>query len=463
MNSRLTHAPPNSQEPTMTTTLTPKQLVDRAYEAILRTQFDGAPAVLVDSPPGAGKSRLVEYLSACCHNLRSERVLVVTRTNAQAKDLAARIGERLHTQEITLFLSSSIAPGHRVGALENVSVVSREDALPDGQCVVIANASKLSYLRAERSDFDVMICDEAYQLPEVLFSQIANLAARYVMVGDPGQLDPILDCDTTHWATDASGPQRSAPDALLARRGDQITRAQLPVSMRLPADSAPLVQRAFYPELEFTSWDPPGARGLTQRAATGHALTDALLSLTRRGVTLGHVRFGGEHVGSRDAQMASAIAETAAALVDGAIRVRDYDGTRALTPGDVGVVVAHRAQVQDVVSALGPRLSSALLVETADRFQGLERKVILAWHPLSGAAQLDTFHLDPGRLCVMLSRHRVACWVFGRPGIASMLASHSCDEPRVLGDRQHAEWRGLQAHRRVMSAIDHRDRCVPFG
>ena len=41
----------------------------------------------------------------------------------------------------------------------------------------------------------------------------------------------------------------------------------------------------------------------------------------------------------------------------------------------------HREQVTAVRKALGPSLRE---VQTANRFQGLERKVIVALHPLSG-------------------------------------------------------------------------------
>jgi hypothetical protein len=44
---------------------------------------------------------------------------------------------------------------------------------------------------------------------------------------------------------------------------------------------------------------------------------------------------------------------------------------------------------------------------------------MLVYHPLSGRVDASAFHLDAGRLCVALSRHRVVCFVFARAGIAS--------------------------------------------
>jgi hypothetical protein len=44
----------------------------------------------------------------------------------------------------------------------------------------------------------------------------------------------------------------------------------------------------------------------------------------------------------------------------------------------------------------------------------LEFDFVVAWHPLAGLPEADGFHLDPGRLCVMLTRHRHGCIVVGR-------------------------------------------------
>jgi len=43
-------------------------------------------------------------------------------------------------------------------------------------------------------------------------------------------------------------------------------------------------------------------------------------------------------------------------------------------------------------------------------------------HPLSGRADATDFHLDAGRLCVLLSGHRVACWILGVTASAASFA-----------------------------------------
>jgi RNA polymerase sigma factor (sigma-70 family) len=57
-----------------------------------------------------------------------------------------------------------------------------------------------------------------------------------------------------------------------------------------------------------------------------------------------------------------------------------------------------------VRKALGRRLRH-VHVETANRFQGLERKVIVALHPLSGKLRPTDFAAEARRMCVAVSRH----------------------------------------------------------
>jgi hypothetical protein len=46
---------------------------------------------------------------------------------------------------------------------------------------------------------------------------------------------------------------------------------------------------------------------------------------------------------------------------------------------------------------------------------------MLARHPLAGLPEADGFHLGPGRLCVLLTRHRQGCVVVGRAGDRDLL------------------------------------------
>ena len=56
-------------------------------------------------------------------------------------------------------------------------------------------------------------------------------------------------------------------------------------------------------------------------------------------------------------------------------------------------------------------------------------------HPLSGAARFSGFSLDAGRLCVMLSRHQLACLVVTRDGLDHTLEVHKHESDQEIPQR----------------------------
>lgn len=108
-------------------------------------------------------------------------------------------------------------------------------------------------------------------------------------------------------------------------------------------------------------------------------------------------------------------------------------------PTRIAIGVVHRAQRSaarirlDELAAMAGVDASAVTVDTANRLQGREYHVVVVLHPLSGRAAASEFHLETGRLCVLLSRHRHACIVVGRAGIAELLDTHPLSTPIWLG------------------------------
>lgn len=104
-----------------------------------------------------------------------------------------------------------------------------------------------------------------------------------------------------------------------------------------------------------------------------------------------------------------------------------------------------------LIEALG-ELVAHVPVDTPERWQGLEHKVMLAVHPLSGVTEPRAFDLSTGRLCVTTSRHRVGLVVVSREHVGATLegylpvADQAVSRPDVTG-RGHAQhlaaWRGL--------------------
>jgi hypothetical protein len=114
------------------------------------------------------------------------------------------------------------------------------------------------------------------------------------------------------------------------------------------------------------------------------------------------------------------------------------NGETPLTADRVAVGTAHRDQAGAVRAALAAAGvpcggEDGVTVDTANRLQGREYDVTVVLHPLSGRADATAFHLETGRLCVLASRHRHACIVVARAGIAELLDEHPSAEPVRLG------------------------------
>jgi len=305
--------------------------------------------------------------------------------------------------------------------------------------------------------FDCQIVDEAFQLPDYRFQQIAGMARRVVLVGDPGQIAPVITCEVERWRCDPAGPQVACPRALLARHPG-IVRMSLPVSRRLVPDTVAIVQPAFYRHLTFTALSAPGARRLTT-AIAGITPLDRAIDRAQAGASIVQVELPPRITGEADGYLADTIVALIERLFQRAAHLVDDGREQPLTPEMVGVVCGHVSQVSAIVERL-PRPLSEILVETSDRFQGLERPVMLVYHPLSGRADADDFHLDAGRLCVMLSRHHVACFVVSRGGLTDMLLRHAPSGDRILDVEEDGEFEGWRAHLSILQSLKRQGRVV---
>lgn len=433
---------------------------DDAVRAVLEAQWRGVPATRGDAPPGSGKTGLVERAAALSLGVLHERCAVATTTNEQCFDLARRLARAYPRLGFVLWVSEKLELPGDLRALANLAIATDVGALPAGPCVVLANAAKWSWLRGSVAPFDLLVVDEAFQLPDYRYQQIAGLARRQLLVGDPGQIAPVIASPIERWRCDPAGPHVPCPEALVARRPD-VLRVRLPVSRRLVADTVAVVQPAFYPALPFAAATPDGARAL-RFDVSGTLPADRALDLAAQGASLVLAELPARVTGEADDDLSRALAAMVARGFARGATVLDEGREAPLRPEDVGVVCAHVTQV-NAVRALLPAGCERVLVETAERFQGLERAVMFVHHPLSGRAAFSDFQLDAGRLCVMTSRHRVACVLLARAGLDARLARHAPVGDRVLGRARDDEHAGWTAHRTLLGALRDRRRCVPLG
>lgn len=378
---------------------------------VMHAAWSGDPAVLVPSPPGAGKTRLVTLLAAGLAHRAGMRVGIAAQTRSQAVEIACRLGTI--TDRARLIWKAK-GPQPDTG---QTKVASRGAVrFPnDGGGILIATTARWLYANPKELACDVMLVDEAWQATYADLGALGAFSAQVVCVGDPGQIDPVVTGQTRRWQTRSTAPHLPAPQALLAAHADAVTVIALRHTWRLGPHTTALIQPAFYPDLPFTSKRPP------EHTATG---TTVLPELAHRVVR--------SAAGPGDPALTRACADRTRALLSNGTLTNDT-GTRDLTAHDVAVVCPHVSQAAAVQALLADLPD--VLVGTANQLQGLERTAVVALHPFAGYRDASAFTADTGRACVMLSRHRSHLTVVIDAATPAVLAAADTATPGITGHR----------------------------
>ncbi|WP_328312666.1 AAA family ATPase [Streptomyces sp. NBC_00442] len=414
------------------TAFDPGAAATAATDAILADTLHGTSrGVVVDSPPGAGKSTLV--VRAALELAAAGRpLMVVAQTNSQVDDLVVRLAEKAPDLPVGRLHSSDSDPYDKaLDDLENVRKSSKAGDLA-GLDVVISTSAKWAHVK-DVEPWRHAIVDEAYQMRSDALLAVAGLFERALFVGDPGQLDPFAIADAEQWAGLSYDPSASAVSTLLAHN-PELPQHRLPVSWRLPASAAPLVSDAFYPFTPFRSGTGHGDRRLAFGVAPdGSAADRAVDEAARSGWAL--LELPARHTPRTDPEAVHAVALVVRRLLDrgGAATSERSPDPAPLTADRIAVGTAHRDQAASIRAALTELGVSGVAVDTANRLQGREFDVTVVLHPLSGRPDATAFHLETGRLCVLASRHRHACIVVCRAGVTDLLDDHPSTEPVQLG------------------------------
>jgi hypothetical protein len=428
----------------------------------------GHRGVVVDSPPGAGKSTLVVAAARALAG-GGEPVMVVAQTNEQVDDLIDRLASAEPSRP-----GGSAAPGLRIGRLSaqdyvpsarvarhpSVTVDTRAGGL-SACTVVIGTAAK--WATVADGSWPYAIVDEAYQMRSDMLLRVANRFERALFVGDPGQLDPFSTMDIDRWTGLTWDPMQSAV-AVLLRHNPELPVHRLPTSWRLPASAAPVVSEAFYPFTGFDAGSGPADRRLSfTTAALGSGPVDeAIETAARSGWAL--YELPARHTLRTDGEAVAACAALAVRILQrGAVAVSERvpDGS-PVTAERIAIGTAHRDQaaaIRAVLNGYGP-VAAGVTVDTANRLQGREYDVTVVLHPLSGRRDATAFHLEAGRLCVLTSRHRHACVVVARAGISALLDAHPSTGRMYLNEIVKFP-DGWEANQAVMSHLEqHRIRAA---
>jgi len=403
------------------------ELAEHAAAGILLDLGRATRGVVVDSPPGAGKSTLVVRVAADLAEA-GERVMVVAQTNEQVDDLTDRLASARSRLTVGRLAATGYTPPERVARHPQVTLATNATDLT-GCSVVLSTAHKWATVRTDAA-WPWAIVNEAYQMRSDLLLRVAGLFDRALFVGDPGQLDPFSALQTDRWTGLTWDPMQSAV-AVLLRHNPEIPVHVLPVSWRLPESAAAVIAGAFYPFTGFRSAADAGQRRVefSTRPFGHNALDRAVETAAASGWAL--YELPARHTVRTDAEAVGACAALAARTVQrGALSYSERAEAGAPVTADrVAVGTAHRDQTQAIRAILRAGGLPGITVDTANRLQGREFDIVVVLHPLSGRRDATAFHLEGGRLCVLTTRHRHACVVVARAGIPELLDAHPSTEP----------------------------------
>lgn len=325
--------------------------------------WSGQPVTIVDSPPGAGKSTLVATVSQhlAAGSTLSVRIAAPTRDAVRA--LAQRIDQITETGAVSTVGS----------AFKGESLFASNDDLPTP-----IQVSTVASCRSRAPECDLLIFDEAYQATYADVLAASERADQVLMVGDPGQIGPVITANTAVWDRLRVAPADRAPEGF-SQRGD-AKLLSLPSTFRLGGDSASAIAPLY--RFPFDSRRP-------NVALDGFDEIEALIVPPAT------------HVAEQSV-MAQAV-ERVQSLI-GAGATSDM-GVHELVENDIVVLAARNEQVAMLSALLHRAGLGNVTVGTADRLQGGEWAAAVAIDPLFGVTHASGHSAALGRLCVMASRH----------------------------------------------------------
>ncbi len=382
--------------------------------------YAGEAAVLVKSPPGAGKSTLVARIVARLVGQDAWKVVVACVTKNACADIAESIATALGWTEgdpPVVFVESWPAYTERPGWL------ARDGAsLSKGVVVRTLASCEMSPPACE-----LLVIDEAYQATYASFANAADAAEQVLLVGDPGQIGPVIQGDTRLYEshTGRISPHAQAPHAL-AMPGSPVTPIvlNLTTTYRVGPDTVEALRPLY--DFRFESSRPQRTMFSTDRSVTYPEIASMELPVATKA----------------DIASMTAVADAAQAMIGRHVDTVHANGVKEATtidPSSVAVVVAHRDQRAAVAAILESRGLGGISVGTADSLQGGQWLGVVALDPCVGHPEAGQHQLTPGRLCVMASRHMAhLMWVHDGTWLKSLeaVASDPQASARTVLDAQ---------------------------
>jgi DNA replication ATP-dependent helicase Dna2 len=341
---------------------------------------------LVHGPPGTGKTyTLARTIRALVD--RGERVLLSAFTNRAVDNAIEALEEQGFTDIVRWGSETGVREDMQEYRLERSGDPrERAAALRDASVVAATTAACGSRVLKEQQ-FDAAVVDEAGQLTEPGTFLAANLADRFVLVGDHQQLPPVVRAENDLQESLFQRLIEAYPEA-----GVMLDK-QYRMSQRVQYFSS----REFYDGALRPATGEVAAQRLDDLPGVS---TDALPSELRDPVSF--VDPDGVADGNTNSTEADRVAEVVASF-----------RRAGVDPDDIGVIAPYRAQVAEISRRLPD-----VAVDTVDRFQGSSKEVIVISFVATEDLTSPIFE-DSRRMNVALTRAKKALVLVGDRGALS--------------------------------------------
>lgn len=483
----------------------------KLHDEIVEALHQDKNLAVIKAPPGSGKTYMLLQIAATLIAKHRWRVAIAAQTNNQANDLVESLARDHVGIHVTRLGAGGTNPPS--GFPTKALWITKMSEVPDSPGVVIATSAKWAS-SAETPNFDLLAVDEAWQMAWSDLMRCADLSPKFMLIGDPGQIPPVTTIDVQRWGTSLRAPHRAAPEVVFADPQFEAVRivGNLPACRRLPAEAVPYI-KPFY-DFDFAAYAKPGERSISLKddvssevrrlleqlaredgsasvagwinGSQGDAVNDLLprnrqletvssLSGDVAAVTLLKRLSTGEPAlatiptspdgppAQVDLELARAIHRIVRALLHDEVQMIHKSGAepRAITQSDIGICASHRSMNGAIRKTLGEGYAD-IRIDTPERWQGLEKPIMIAVHPLSGVTDPSEFDLSTGRLCVMASRQQAAMIFVARDHVGQTIenvvpsATQAPGQRDTVGQgrRAHLEfWELLKRNNRVVSMV----------
>jgi hypothetical protein len=421
-------------------------------------------AVTLSAVAGAGKSYFVTDTVKECR-LRQISVAVAAPTNEQVFSLVRSIADSDPSQSVA-YIAATEVELPTWAMRRNVSRF-KPAYLASGRPVVVGTIHKFASSLHPRNSaipplrcFDALIIDESFQANSGSYFALADIAPRHMCVGDGGQIQPFTTIEAGwQWRGLSEDPLQTAI-AVIHANHPSTPRHRFPITRRLDGRGASLAKH-FYPvDHAFGPAVADGVRSMKLGPTRSSSARDMALdkSLDLAAIT------GWAYLELPAMQTLIADPDTAQLIVDLVARLKARNCTLScerekkgavIKDDRVAVAVSHNDQKAMIRVLLDRTGLNAVVVNTANKLQGLEFDLVVCWHPLAGLPEADEFHVEAGRLCVMCTRHRHACIVVGRQGDRELVEGLPPSTPAYPGAAEDTDdvLRGWAVHRDVFAAL----------